>query len=208
MEVTVVQLVGARPDAGTASGGLPPRPDPALWPYLDAAARCIERFGLTRTSVRDVAAEAGVERTTVYRHVGSMEHIFGLLVARELHAFMEQVPAAVPAGRDGPDFLVELLATAIEHALAHPVLAKVLADEPEVVARLLSRGLGDLVQRVAATLEPLLASAMDSGLVARRDPRVVTEWATRVGLSVLVAAPPGDLRGFLGEVLRPVLAVR
>lgn len=200
----MAQLVGT----ATGEAGLPPRPDPALWPYLDAAARCIGRFGLARTSVRDVAAEAGVERTTVYRHVGSMEHIFGLLVARELHTFMEQLPAAVPPGCDGPDFLVELLATAIEHALGHPVLAKVLADEPDVVGQLLSRGLGDLVQRVATTLEPLLVSAMDSALIARRDPRIVTEWATRVGLSVLVAAPPGDLRRFLREVLHPVLALQ
>src|SRR5882672_10500764 len=91
-------------------GGLPPRPDESVWPYLDAAARCIERFGWQRTSVKDVAREAGVERTTVYRNVGSMEDIFRALVARELHELMESVPRRVPPNAVGSEVVIELVA--------------------------------------------------------------------------------------------------
>jgi AcrR family transcriptional regulator len=188
-----------------ADTGLPPRPDPALWPYLDAAARCIERFGFQRTGVRDVAREAGVDRTTVYRHVGSMDHILRLLIARDLHIVMERVPQRIVPGRSGPDQVVEILAGTIEHALRHPALVKILQDEPEVAGRLLPTGVSALVRRVATTLAPLLAAAMDTGLVARRDPMIVTEWIARIGLSLLVAPPPGDIRPFLHEVLDPVL---
>jgi AcrR family transcriptional regulator len=187
---------------------LPPRPDPSVWPYLDAAARCIERFGWERTSVRDVAREAGVERTTIYRHVGSMDDIFRLLVARELHQMMDALPTAVPPGVAGPDFVVEVVAAAVEHALAHPVLAKILSDEPEVIARLMASGIADLVARVATTIAPMLRVAMDGGLIAQRDPVVVTEWVVRTGLSLLVVPPPIELRAFLREVLDPVLRIR
>jgi AcrR family transcriptional regulator len=189
------------------ASGLPPRPDESVWPYLDAAIRCIERFGYQRTSVRDVAREAGVERTTVYRNVGSMDDIFALLVARELHDLMDAAPQRIPAGASGAEVVVELVASSIEHAHAHPVLAKVLADEPEVLAGSVSRGVPELIERVVATLGPSVGAGMTAGLLATRDPMIVTDWIVRVALSLLLAPPPGDLRGFLREVIEPVLAV-
>lgn len=193
------------PLAALGDADMPRRPDPGIWPYLDAAARCIERFGFQRTSVRDVAREAGVERTTIYRHVGSMDHILGSLIARDLHLLMDSVPRRVDNRRAAPEVVVELLAGAIEHALGHPVLMKVLRDEPEAAGRLLPRGVTALVSRVTTTLSPLVEQAMDAGVIARRDPVIVTEWISRIALSLLVAPPPGDLRRFLAEVLEPLL---
>ena len=85
----VGQLFGSASD-----NGLPPRPDEATWGYLDAAVRCVERYGWQRTSVKDVARQAGVDRTTVYRHVGSMDDIFRLIVAREVHLLVDAIPSA------------------------------------------------------------------------------------------------------------------
>ena len=188
--------------------GLPPCPDKSIWPYLDAAVRCVERFGWSRTTVKDIATEAGVERTTVYRRVGSMDQVFPLLVARELHLLIESLPSATPEGADGPVLAVELLATAVERCLAHPVISKILVDEPEVAARFLARGVPDVIQQIAVTIGPMFARAMDAGRFARRDPVVLAEWIARVGLSLLLAPPPGDLRVFLREILDPVLRMR
>jgi len=187
--------------------GLPPRPDEAIWPYLDAAVRCVERFGWARTSVRDIAAEAGVERTTVYRRVGSMDQVFRLLVAREAHLLLESLPETLPAGVDGPDLAVELLAAAVERCVAHPVLSKIRVDEPEVAAGFLARGVPELITRIADTLAPMFTAAMDLGVLARRDPVVLGEWIARIGLSLLLAPPAGDLRAFLREILDPVLRI-
>jgi AcrR family transcriptional regulator len=187
------------------AGGLPARPDEAIWPYLDAAARCIERFGWSRTSVRDVAAEAGVERTTVYRRVGSMDDIFRLLLAREAHLLVESLPRSLPAGADGPEIAVELLAAAVEHCLAHPVFHKIVVDEPDVAGAFLTRSFPELITRISVALAPTLDAAMDLGFFARRDPLVLGEWIVRVGISLLLAPPPVDVRRFLTEVLDPVL---
>ena len=194
--------------AGTE--GLPPRPDESIWPYLDAAVRCVERFGWARTSVKDIAAEVGVERTTVYRRVGSMDDVFRLLIAREVHLLLESLPNAMPDNIDeidGPAVAVEVLAASIEHCLANPVINKIRIDEPEVAGGFLSQGMPDLISRIALTIAPGFRAAMDAGLIAHRDPVILGDWIARIGLSVLLVPPPGDLRVFLGEILDPVLRV-
>jgi AcrR family transcriptional regulator len=188
-----------------AMGALPESPDESLWPFLDAATRCIERFGWRRTSVQDVAREAGVERTTVYRRVGSMDDIFRLLIARELHELMATAQTRVPLDASMPEAVVALVAASIEHAKAHPVLAKVLADEPDVVAGFVANGLAELVERATSTLAPLVGIAMAGGMLAQRDPVVVTDWIVRTSLTLLIAPPPVPITQYLTEVFAPVL---
>lgn len=188
-------------------GGLPEAPDESVIPFLDAACRAVERFGWARTTMRDIAREAGVERTTVYRHVGSMSDVYRLMVAHELHKLVASIPGWMPPSADGPRIVVEVVAAAVEYCLDHPVLTKVIADEPDLVSSFLLEGVGSVIQRLSGLLDPVVAAAMDAGLLARHDPTTITQWVSRVGLSLLVAPPPGDLREFLDTVLRPVLAV-
>ena len=77
--------------------GLPAPPSDELEPYLDAATCCVERYGWSRTSTKDIAREAGVERTTLYRHLGSKDRILRLLIAREAHRLID---AAIAMGAD------------------------------------------------------------------------------------------------------------
>lgn len=49
---------------------------------LNAALRCFARYGFTRTSMTDVAAEAEVSRTILYRHYQSREDVFRALSQR------------------------------------------------------------------------------------------------------------------------------
>ena len=107
---------------------VPPMPPAELDAYLDAAAACFLRHGVSRTRVPDVAAEVGVSRVTVYRQVGTVENMARLLLARYLHRLLVRLPAAM-RGATGPETIVRLLETIIEHARSHPVLMKVLRDE-------------------------------------------------------------------------------
>ena len=115
--------------------GIPTPPADELDPYLDAAALCFARYGTRRTSVQDVAAELGVNRATVYRQVGTIDHQIRLLIARDLHRLLAELPASL-AGKSGPRAVVELMAAIIRYASDHPVLAKVLRDEPAGAAGL------------------------------------------------------------------------
>jgi AcrR family transcriptional regulator len=182
-----------------------PSPPASLDPYLDAAARCFARHGIGRTSVQDIAREARVERTTVYRQVGNVPSVVRLLTARELHRLLESLPDHL-TGLHGPEVVVDLLATVIRYGRQHPVLAKVLADEPELIGPYLVQEVPAFIDLVAVAATPLLRAAMDAGELARRDPALVAQLLVRLCVPLLLAPPPGDLRALLSEVLVPALA--
>lgn len=185
--------------------GLPDVPPERLDPYLDAAAACFARFGVTRTRVPDVAAEAGVSRVTVYRQVGTVEDMGRLLLARDLHRLLVSVPTAL-VGHDGPEAVIALIEAIVQSARVHPVLAKVLADEPQVIGPLLVSDLGNVASRVADVVAPLLETLMSLGQLAARDPRILAEWLVRQTVTLVIAPPDGDLGDFLRELLIPALS--
>ena len=185
--------------------GLPPPPPASLDPFLDAAAGCFARYGIRRTSVQDVADALRINRTTVYRQVVNVESMVRMLSAREMHRLLTTLGPRASSGFT-PDDVVELLATAVEYARGHPVVAKVVVDEPELLGRALN-DVPEVLGRAATVIAPLLDSAMRAGQLARRDPVVVAEWLSRIGVTVILAPPPGDLRAFLREVLVPALEV-
>jgi AcrR family transcriptional regulator len=198
------------PVLAAAVGGdrLPARPPPELNPYLDAVEVCVRRYGWSRTSPQDIAREAGVNRTTIYRLLGPKDAIFRLLIAREVHRLMDgaaRLGAELRGhGTGGADAIVELIAWAIERVREDPTIAKLLADEPELIAGFMRDGIPGVLQRFTEMLGPLLAAAMESGVVVRRDPLVMTEWMVRMGLSLLFAPPRSDLRRFLSAGVRPL----
>lgn len=184
--------------------GIPPAPPAQLDPYLDAAAEVFARHGITRSSVQDIARRLGLNRATVYRQVGSVDAIVRLLLAREIHRALSQLPAP-PAAGSGPGYVVDLVTALVDFAREHPVALKVLRDEAELIGPFLVTDMPDLVARVSETLHPLLGAAMSAGIIARRDPAVLAEWLTRIGLSLIIAPPAAGVRHFLAAVLEPAL---
>jgi AcrR family transcriptional regulator len=194
-------------------------PPAALDHYLDATARCFVRYGVRRTSVQDVAQELGVNRTTVYRQVGTVEQQAMLLLVRDAHRLLAALPArwgmeADEGGGAGqgwqgpvsPRTVIDLMAAVVRRAREHPVLAKVLADEPDLVGTYVTRDSGALIGLVTGMLRPMLESAVASGAIARRDPVVLAEWLVRITVSLILTPPPVEAAEFLAEILLPALA--
>jgi AcrR family transcriptional regulator len=205
--------MGSKPaEAATASvlslpelvSGIPAPPDPALDPFLDAAARCFARHGISRTSVQDIAADLKVNRATVYRQVGNVDSVVRLLLARDLNRLLGTLPVLL-ATPLGPNTIVALVDGVVRFAREHPVLAKVLRDEPELIGPFLVADHDELVGRITNSVAPLLGVAMDAGWLARRDAAVVADWLVRLTISLVLAPPSGSLPAFLGELLLPAL---
>ena len=184
--------------------GSVPAPPASVDPYLDAAVRCFARHGIGRTSVQDIARELRVDRTTVYRQVGNVSSIVRLLAGRELHRFLADLPSRL-SGLRGPEAIVDLLAAAIEFARAHPVLRKVLADEPELIGPFIVAELPLMIDLMAAAATPLLHAAMEAGELAPRDPDHLAQMLVRVCIPLVLAPPSGDVAAVLAELLLPAL---
>ncbi|MFC4946498.1 TetR/AcrR family transcriptional regulator [Pseudonocardia sp. GCM10023141] len=184
--------------------GLPPVPPPALDPYLDAASRCFARYGIRRTSVQDVAQELGVNRTTVYRQVGTIEQLSMLLTVRDGSRVINSLPERI-SWPIGPRSVIELIAAVVAEARAHPVLAKILADERDVIGAFFASDSLRFTEQATTAIVPLVALAMSAGNIARRDPVILTQWLVRITLSLVLTDPPGDVAEFLAELLLPAL---
>ena len=160
---------------------------------LEAAFATVSRFGLAKTTVEDVAREAGVSRATCYRlFPGGRDELFAAMVARELERFFGGLADAVA---DAPD-----LTTVLESALVdghhrirgHAVLQGLLASEPERLLPVLTAEEGRIRAGVVAFLRPLVEREVQAGRVR---PDVDVDTATRyvASLGTSIMATPGDL---------------
>ena len=182
---------------------LQPPPPPSASACLDAAARCIVRDGLAHTSVPDVARELGVSRGTVYRQVGPMPVIVRQLLRREVGRVMNR--ATVPQHELDPEGLVRLMGGIVSGVAGNAVLHRVLTSELPTMGVGFLENLPGNVRMLTGYLAPALATAMDAGLLASRDPEVLAEWLVRQCFSLAVAPSSHPPEVFFGEVLLPLL---
>jgi AcrR family transcriptional regulator len=66
---------------------------------LDAAEVCYERHGVSRTTVDDIAREASVHRTTVYRYFGSRDDVLAFVILRESAGVIEGAQQTMEGSR-------------------------------------------------------------------------------------------------------------
>ena len=181
------------------ASSLPPAPSPTLDRYLDAALRCFSKYGITRTTAADVAAEVGVTRATVYRHAGSVDDLARALFARELHRLLAPIPGHIGTQPDA-DTVVAIATLVVESARSHPVLVKLLVDEPERARSMLLSDIESVVAQTEPFVAPLHALVAPSSCA-----RTLTQWLVRTVVVLLLAPVPGDLRAYLDLTVRPVL---
>jgi AcrR family transcriptional regulator len=172
-----------------------PAPNPATPQRVrisDAVMRCISRTGVTKTTIDDLAREAGCSRATVYRTFpGGREEAIAASVETEVARFFSALAVEMGRAEDLEDAIVAGIvatATAVED---HAALQYVLANEPGILLPHLCFAPMDRVLGVASTfVAPFLARWLDPD-AARR----VAEWAARIVVSYIATPAPGvDLR--------------
>jgi AcrR family transcriptional regulator len=81
---------------------------------LESALELFVRYGYQAISHSDIAAEAGIGRTTFYEYFSNKEELLVELVATKLPELTSELVAAVPDGLSPPQQLGELTARMIE----------------------------------------------------------------------------------------------
>lgn len=179
---------------------------------LDAALRCLARWGVAKTSLDDIAREAGVSRATVYRAFpGGKETVLDAVVGDELARFSTELGSRLAGAEDVEDLLVEGVAFASRTLTDHHALQYLLAHEPEQVLPHVSFGRFDQVLAGASHLvAPHLARFVGAELALRTG-----EWVTRLVLSYTLSPSPfydltdlDDARRFVRTYVLPGLTDR
>jgi AcrR family transcriptional regulator len=192
----------------TLTVSLPTRPIDKGARIRDAVLVCIGRFGLAKTTIDDIARQAGCSRATLYRYYDGKPAILRAAVAAEL----ERVTTAlVDTGRREPtvgEALVAVVVRGARELRAHEALQFLLAHEPEAVLGHLAFVPGD---RVLVLVGDAVAPAFDRWLSADGCTRA-GDWIARLLRAyALMPHPPVDLtdlsdaRAFLGTLVLPGL---
>jgi AcrR family transcriptional regulator len=146
---------------------------------VDALLRCIARHGLTKTTLDDVAREAGCSRATLYRYFSGKRQLVCSTVASESARIASSIRAAADAPTTLEDTVVAVLATATRELREHAALQFVLAFEPEVVLPHVTFSAGDtFLVNAGAALAPSLERHVNTERAAR-----AAEWLARIVLA-------------------------
>ncbi len=125
---------------------------------LQATFACVARYGIAKTTVEDVAREAGISRATVYRQFpGGKNQLIAATIRWEATRFFAELAVAI---EDSPDFettLEDAIVFARGALQQHAVFQKVLETEPDLLLPHLSVDDGRIRSMVATFLTTHLA---------------------------------------------------
>ena len=174
---------------------------------LDAAKACVERWGMAKLTIDDIATEAGVSRATLYRMFpGGKDVLFEALRVRELEDFFTRLAEHLDHADDLEDLLVRTVVSATEELRHDQHLAVMLASEPgETLGSLTVDGLPRIIRVATVFLVPLV----DQYLPRRESARLV-ELLARLVISYFLApsdhvdlGDPGSARTFIATFVLP-----
>jgi AcrR family transcriptional regulator len=151
---------------------------------IDATLVCLSRHGTVKTTVDDVARQAGVSRATVYRAFpGGRDEVLRAVVNTEAARLFAAVGAKLAAERELSSGLVAAIVEASTRIVEHPAVRYLVAHEPGTVLGHLAF---DEADRLVATSSRLTAPFLVRWMSPAEAERVA-EWATRIVLSYAIA---------------------
>lgn len=174
-------------EAGSVASVRPAEPGEATERILDAALVLVARWGVTKTTLSDVAREAGCSRATLYRAFpGGKQHVFAALGARELGGYLQSVVDAVDAAEDLEDAVTRALVVAARLLRDHDAARFVLEHEPKLVLPFLGfKQVDRLYAHTSAVVGPHLER-----FVPRDRAAWLSEWAARIFVTYLFNPDP------------------
>jgi AcrR family transcriptional regulator len=175
---------------------------------LDAAIACVERWGIQRVTLNDIADEAGVARSTVYSYYSNRDEVIRAGLLQSAYVFGEELLNHIRPINAPRDRLIEAVAYSLEVLPSEPYLA-LISDST----------LSEILNAEALT-DP---ESTDIGLalfqvIMQRENRCddetreIVEFAFRFLLSLLTMKSPverkkDELRGFIARRMLPSIGL-
>ena len=158
-----------------------------------ATLACIARFGLTKTTLDDIARESGISRATIYRAFpGGRDVLFQSVLMAEIHRFYAELGAALAEIDDLEELLTVGLAESMRFLRSHAALQTLVEMEPGLLLPQFAFHRLDLVLSDAAAFAvPFLEPHLRSGEPGDDD-RIwtVAEHLVRIVLSYTMHPSP------------------
>jgi AcrR family transcriptional regulator len=181
--------------------------------FVDAALACLARQGLGKTTVDDIAREAGFSRATLYRTFpGGKDAVIAAVVETEVARLFSSLAVVMGEATDLEDVLVAGMVESARRLSGHDALAYLLIHEPDVILpRLIFAEMDRILFSAGDFAAPFFARWLSPDEASR-----AAEWAVRIVLAYLADPAPGtdlsdpeDTRALVRAFVMPgILALR
>jgi AcrR family transcriptional regulator len=175
----------SRPTAPTST-------DDARERILAAAERCIDRHGIRKTTMDDVASEVGLSRPSVYRYFADRDDLLIELITRHARALLDRARKSISRQSSLPDQIVETVLYTAEHGRRDPLTRHVIDPEATSLGRRMTAS-GTTEMMRAEMWDPVLDAALANNELPPGLPRLdIHLWLGNVTLMVMRGLEDGD----------------
>lgn len=140
---------------------------------LDAASRRFVAVGIAKTTMEEIAREAGAGKATLYRYFPNKTAVVDALLERESDRFAHRLRQTIDERGGAIDRVEAAFVEALMFLRTHPVLDKSLREEPELVLPYLTARSGAIAASVMGVFVEVIAEGVASGELRP----VRTDWA-------------------------------
>jgi len=142
----------SRPTAPTSA-------DDARERILAAAERCIDRHGIRKTTMDDIASEVGLSRPNVYRYFADRDDLLIELITRHARALLDRARKSISRQGSLADQIVEAILNTADHGRRDPLTRHVIdPDATSLGKRMIASGTTEMCR--AEMWDPLLDAAV------------------------------------------------
>ena len=194
---------------------LPTDAEAARERLMDAAEACFDKYGIAKTTMDDIAKEAGVSRPTVYRHFSDRDTLILAVVLRRSRQLIDRAQKAIRKHPTFEERLVEGLLFMVDKGRKDPFVRLLVSPEHMDLASQIIGGSTAAVDVAYDMWEPILAEAREQGeLRPDLDFRAIATWITYLTLLLIgrgdiepdISAQREMLRTFVLPAFAPVKA--
>jgi AcrR family transcriptional regulator len=132
--------------------------DDARERILAAAERCIDRHGIRKTTMDDIASEVGLSRPRVYRHFADRDDLLVELIIRHARAINDRARKSISRQNSLPDQIIEGVLK-IDNARRDPLTRYAIdTDGSSLSRRMIASGMSETIR--AEIWDPYLDTAI------------------------------------------------
>jgi TetR/AcrR family transcriptional repressor of uid operon len=179
---------------------------------LEAALKEFSEIGIRRTSIDDVARRIGLARATVYRHVGTKNHLIELVIEAETRQAVAELDDVLSRQDNAAKAIEAGFVFLVRYVRGHPLFDRVLHREPEILLPALTINAGHVLAVYRSLIAERLKDWQDRGHIDPVDIDRAAEAIVRFAVSLLLtphgvadADDPGTVAAFARETLLPML---
>jgi AcrR family transcriptional regulator len=171
---------------------------------LDAVRDCVLDLGVRRTTAAEVARRAGVSRMTLYRTFPDVNACVSALMTREFGALIVEAQQLAGVGASARERLIDGTLHIAEHLPNHPLFARVLDVDPELLLPYVFDRLGGTQRAGIALFEHWLVEGQQDGSIRAGGPELLAYCLQLVVqgfvLSHRITVAEQDQKSALGEL--------